>query len=325
MKFVIAGGSGHVGAALIRHFAPRGVEIVTLSRRTSNCGANGGVRTVFWDGRTVEAWAAEIDRADVLINLAGKSVNCRYGAANRREILASRVDSTRALGAAIHASRNPPPIWLQASTATIYSHRFDAPNDEDSGILGGSEAGAPDTWRFSIDVARAWEAAAAEVPTPRTRRVLLRSAMTMSPDRGSVFDAFYGLVRRGMGGSQGDGRQFVSWIHEQDFARAVQWLIEHDELSGPVNLAAPTPLTNADFMRALRDAAGVRIGLPAPRWMLEVGARLVGTETELLLKSRRVVPGRLLANGFSFRFPDWPSAARDLVQRWRAARKEDAP
>jgi hypothetical protein len=275
---------------------------------------------VAWDGRTVGAWAAEVDGADLVVNLAGRSVNCRYTPAHRREILASRVDSTRAVGLAVARAARPPRAWLQASTATIYAHRYDAPNDEFTGVLGGGEPDAPDTWRFSLDVAQAWEAAAREAEAPGTRLVLLRSAMVMSPDRGGVFDVLLGLVRRGLGGTSGDGRQFVSWVHDRDFVGAVDWIADRDELAGPVNVAAPGPLPNGEFMRALRGAWGTRVGLPAARWMLEVGAVAMRTETELVLKSRRVTPGRLLASGFAFDFPRWPAAARDLAARWRAAR-----
>ncbi len=230
----------------------------------------------------------------------------------------SRVESTRVIGEALAKAKQPPRVWLQAGTATIYEHRFDAPNDEITGILGGAELNAPDTWRFSIDVAKAWEKAAYEAGTwPRTRLVLLRSAITMSPDRGGPFDMLLRLVRFGLGGRNGNGRQYVSWIHETDFVRAIYWLIEHDSLSGPVNLAAPNPLPNAEFMRGLRRAWGGTVGLPASGWMLEVGAFFLRTETELILKSRRVVPTLLLRKGFVFQFPDWPEAARDLVARWR--------
>jgi uncharacterized protein len=252
-----------------------------------------------------------------VVNRAGRSVNCRYNAANRREILASRVDSTRVVGAAIAAASQPPRVWLQASTATIYAHRYDAANDEATGILGGTEPGVPETWRFSIDVATAWERTLDEAPTPRTRKVKLRAAIVLSPDRGGIFDTLLGLVRHGLGGRSGDGRQYVSWVHEKDFIRAVGWLIDHDGIAGPVNIAAPHPLPNADFMRALREAWGIPFGLPASKWMLEIGARLLGTETELILKSRRVIPGRLLQEGFSFQFPDWPEAARNLCAAWK--------
>jgi uncharacterized protein (TIGR01777 family) len=323
MKIVIPGGSGQVGAVLIRALGSAGHEMVVLSRRTRN--ENESVRTVKWDGESLGPWANEVDGADVVINLAGRSVNCRYHARNRRQILESRLASTRVVGQAIAEAKSPPPLWLQASTATIYAHRFDAANDEASGIFGGNEPKAPDTWRFSIDVARAWEEATLAAPTPHTRKVLLRSAMTMSPDAAGVFDVLLRLVRCGLGGRQGDGRQFVSWIHEHDFVRAIVWLIEHDDIEGAVNLAAPHPLPNADFMRTLRRAWGVRVGLPATRTMLEFGALLLRTETELILKSRRVLPGRLLEHGFRFACPQWPLAAAELCHRWRKWHQRVAP
>ena len=312
-KVVIPGGSGQVGTILARDLHAGGDEVVVLSRRPEPA----PWRVVGWDGRTVGGWAAEVDGADVVINLAGRSVNCRYNARHRREILDSRVDSTRAVGAAIAGAARPPGVWLQASTATIYAHRHDAPNDEATGLIGGTEPDAPPQWRFSIEVARAWEDACLAAPTPATRRVLLRSAMAMGPNPGGVFATLLGLVRLGLGGAAGDGRQFVSWIHEADFVRAVRLLIDRDDLAGPINLAAPWPLPNADFMRALRRAAGVPIGLPAARWLLELGAIPLQTETELILKSRRVVPRRLLDAGFAFEYPAWPDAAADLCRRWR--------
>jgi uncharacterized protein (TIGR01777 family) len=274
-------------------------------------------REVAWDAQRLGDWAQEIDGSDVVINLAGRSVNCRYSPENRRAIKESRVDSTRAVGAAIARAVHPPRVWLQAGTATIYAHRYDAPNDEASGILGGSEPDAPDSWRFSIDVASSWERALDECVVPRTRKVVLRSAMVMTPDAGGVFDTLLRLVRSGLGGAAGDGRQYVSWVHGEDFTRAINWLIDHEEMQGPVNITAPEPVPNAEFMRSLREAWGAPIGLPATKWILEVGAWLLRTETELVLKSRRVVPGRLLQAGFSFRFPTWPEAARDLTRRWR--------
>lgn len=311
MRIVIPGGSGQVGTILARHFHARGDDVLVLGRSPSPA----PWRTAAWDAASVGPWSAEIDGADLVINLAGRSVNCRYTAANRREIMDSRVNSTRAVGQAIAQAARPPRLWLQASTATIYAHRLDAPNDEATGVLGGGEPGAPDTWRFSIDVARAWERALDEAPTPRTRKVAMRSAMIMSPDKGGIFDTLHRLVRRGLGGPAAGGRQFVSWVHERDFIRAVELLIERDDLAGPVNIASPNPIPYADFMRVLCQAADMPFALPASRWMLEVGALLMRTETELVLKSRRVVPGRLLAAGLRFHFPGWPTAARDLVAR----------
>lgn len=299
---------------LARAFHAGGHEVVVLSRKPGSA----AWREVAWDAETLTDWAAELDGADAVINLAGRSVNCRYNAENRRVIKASRVNSTRVVGAAIAKCARPPRVWLQASTAAIYAHRYDAPNDEATGIIGGAEPNAPDTWRFSLDVATAWERALDEAQTPHTRKVKLRTAIVMSPDRGGPFDILLKLVRCGLGGRAGKGRQYVSWIHDQDFVRAVGWLIEHEEITGAINLAAPTPLPNEEFMRDLRAAWGAWFGLAATEWMLELGARVLGTETELILKSRRVIPGRLLQAGFTFQFPTWPEAARDLCRRWRA-------
>jgi uncharacterized protein len=274
-------------------------------------------RAVAWDGKSAGDWAREIDGSDVVINLTGRNVNCRYTEANLREMLESRVESARAVGAAIARAALPPRVWLQMSTATIYAHRFDAPNDETTGILGGSEPGVPAYWGFSIQIARDWEKAQADAATPRTRKVALRSAMVMSPDRGGIFDVLLGLVRHGLGGPAGSGEQFVSWMHHRDFIRAVKLLIVRGDIAGPVNMASPNPLPYREFMKALRDAWGIGFGLPARKWMLEVAAFAMRTDTELVLKSRRVVPRRLLEAGFDFEFPDWPIAARDLVASWR--------
>jgi uncharacterized protein (TIGR01777 family) len=312
MKIVIPGGSGQVGTLLTRAFQRDGHDVVILSRRSK---VSAACRVVEWDAERVGDWVAELDGADVVINLAGLSVNCRYGKRNRRLIMDSRVNSTRVIGEGISRCDVPPRVWLQASTATIYSHRYDAPNDELSGILGGSEADVPETWKFSIDVATAWEQAALDANVPGTRQVLLRSAMTMSPDCGGVFDVLRRLTLRGLGGTIGDGRQYVSWIHERDFLNAIYWLIDREEFDGAVNLASPNPLPYAEFMRHLRIACGVRFGLPARRWMVEVGTFLMRTESELILKSRRVVPRRLLDAGFRFQFPDWVDAASELCLR----------
>jgi len=313
MKVIIPGGSGQVGTILARAFHQAGHEVVILSRRPKKA----AWRVMEWDAKTLGDWTTAIEGADVVINLAGRSVNCRYNAENRRLIKESRVKSTRILGDAIALASRPPRVWLQASTATIYAHCYDAQQDEATGVLGGSEPGAPDAWRFSIDVATAWERELNESATPYTRKVLMRSAVMMSPDHGGVFDTLLTLVKFGLGGSAGDGRQYVSWIHDQDFIRAVYWLIERDEIEGPINLAAPYPIPNSEFMSALRAAAGVSFGLPATPLMLEVGAFFLQTETELVLKSRRVIPGILTQSKFIFRFPTWEEAARDLCNRRR--------
>ena len=314
MKIVIPGGTGQVGTVLARSFHNRGHEVIVLGRH----GKSEAWRVEIWNGETLGDWSDEIDGADVVINLAGRSVNCRYNEKNRREMMDSRVNSTRVVGEAIAKASHPPAVWLQASTATIYAHRFDAPNDDVTGIIGGHERDAPDTWNFSIDVASAWERVTDEAPTPNTRKILMRSAMIMSPDRGGIFDTLLKLVRFGLGGTAASGKQYISWMHETDFIRAVDWLIEHDELTGPINLASPKPLPNREFMSVLREVYGMPIGLPAFEWQLALGAVLMRTETELILKSRRVVPKLLTDSGFEFTFPEWRGAAEDLVGRWRS-------
>ncbi len=318
MKIVIPGGSGQVGTVLARAFHERGDDVVVLSRTQSDARP---WRVVAWDGETLGNWTSEIEDAEVVINLAGQSVNCRYTAENRRILIDSRVKSTRVVGHAISQANNPPRVWLQASTATLYAHRYDAPNDEATGIIGGAEPNAPDTWRFSIDVVKKWEGELNAAATPNTRKILMRSAIVMTPDAGGPFDMLLRLVRFGLGGRCGDGKEYVSWIHDQDFVRTVWWLIQHEELQGPVNLASPNPLPNAEFMQALRKAWGIPFGLPATEWMLELGAFVLRSETELMLKSRRVIPARLLESGFSFEFPDWDAAAANLCERWRMRSK----
>jgi uncharacterized protein (TIGR01777 family) len=317
VKYVLAGGTGQVGMILRRALTAAGHEVVILTRRP---GQAAPAREVGWDGATLGPWTAEIDGSDVVINLAGRSVSCRYTPASLRAMMDSRVRSAEVIGQAIAAAARPPRVWLQMSTATIYAHRFDAPNDEATGLLGGSEPGVPAYWAYSIKIATNWERAQQRAGTPATRRVALRSAMVMSPDGGGVFGMLLGLARLGLGGPVAGGRQYVSWIHDRDFVRAVEFLVARDDLAGPVNLAAPGPLPQREFMRELRAAWGIPVGLPATKWMAEIGALVLRSDTELLLKSRRVVPGRLLEAGFDFEFPGWPAAARDLTRRVREDR-----
>lgn len=301
-RIVIPGGTGFLGSVLTEHLAARGYEIVVLTRAPQPSSLP--IRQVVWDGASRGAWTQELEGAAAVINLAGRSVNCRYNESNRRAIYASRLHSTAIIGAAIAACRQPPLVWLNSSSATIYRDARDRTMDEATGDIGTG---------FSVDVAQKWEKAFADAITPHTRKVALRTAIVFGHGQGGPFEAFHRLVRFGLGGQQGDGTQYVSWIHSGDFARAVVWLLEHEELSGAFNLAAPNPLPNHEFMRAFRQACHQSIGLPAPEWMLEMGAFFLRTETELLLKSRRVVPRRLLESGFRFNFSDWHSAVDDLV------------
>jgi len=315
MKVVIPGGAGHVGTFLSKALTEDGHEVVVLSRESRRLPP--GVRLVRWDGCTAGAWTAEVDGSDAVINLAGRSVSCRYTPANLRAMMSSRVDSTRAVGAAIARAAAPPRVWLQMSTATIYAHTY-GPAQDESGTIGGDEPDVPAYWAYSVDIAREWEAAQQAADTPRTRKVALRTAMVMSTGPGGVFAVLSNMVRLGIGGAVAGGRQYVSWIHETDFVRAVRFLLTHDDLSGPVNVAAPAPVPQRELMRALRHAWRFPIGIPATRWMAELGALVLRSDTELLFKSRRVTPGKLSAAGFTFTHPSWPTAAEELRHRARA-------
>lgn len=314
LRIVIPGGSGQVGRVLAGYFSQRGHQVIVLTRGPHTA----EWQTVHWDAQTPEIWAQYLEGADVCINLAGRSVNCRYTPENRLEIYNSRIVSTRLLGEVIGSLANPPRVWLNASTTTIYRHALDRPMDEHTGELGGGEKGVPETWNFSIRVAKDWETTFFKADTPRTRKVAMRSAITFSPVPGNAFAVLSRLVRVGLGGTQGNGRQWVSWIHEEDFARAVEFLIAREDLDGAINIASPHPEHNRDFMATLREAWEMPNGIPAPRPILELAALFMRTETELVLKSRRVVPARLLEAGFRFEFPNWPHAAEDLVQKWRS-------
>jgi len=302
-RIVLAGGSGVLGRLLGRTLAAKGHEIVVLTRSP-----HGRAGCVHWDARTLGPWRQQLEGALAVINLTGRSVDCRYNEANRRAIIESRVLSTRVLGEAIAACSNPPLTWLNASTATIYKHSFDRAMDETGEIAADKDAKD----EFSVEVAQAWEQALAEAPTPATRKIPLRMSMVFLSETGSVFPVLRRLVRLGLGGSMAGGRQYVSWIHQEDFRRAVEWILEHPAITGPVNIAAPNPLTNRDMMATFRKVYRQPIGLPATRWMLEIGAFLMRTETELIIKSRRVVPAKLLESGFQFRFPTLQESLEEL-------------
>ncbi|HUV69144.1 MAG TPA: TIGR01777 family oxidoreductase [Terracidiphilus sp.] len=318
LRIVLPGGSGQIGERLAGHFQQRGHHVTVLTRGPYTA----PWQTVHWDGEHEGPWTETLEAADVCINLAGHSVNCRYHAENRRKIYDSRIGTTTLLNRVIANLNAPPRVWLNASTATIYRHALDQTMDEATGQLGGHEfiskrRRAPETWNFSVQVAKDWEAAFFATPTPRTRKVAMRSAIVFSPVPGGAFATFLNLVRVGLGGTQGNGRQYVSWIHEADFARAIEFLIAREDLSGPINIAAPNPLPNHEFMQALRDAWDMPNGLPAPWPLLEIATFLLRTESELVLKSRCVVPTRLLEAGFQFDFRNWQEAAEDLVRQWK--------
>jgi len=310
MKLILAGGSGYLGRLVAKHFGTLGWEVITLARKEFEP-AGPFEKIVVWDGKQIGSWASEIGGADAWLNLAGRTVNCRYTVKNRAEMMNSRVDSTRALALALAGLPETlrPKVWLNSSTATIYRHAEDRAQDELSGEIGKG---------LSVEIAKAWEAAFFAAEKPGTRMVALRSAMVFGPGADGVYGAFAGLAKLGLGGRHASGRQFVSWIHIADFCAALEFLIEQEKLSGPVNLAAPDPVRNKDFQRELRKSVGMTVGLPMPELLLEIGALLRGTETELLLKSRRVIPARLLEAGFIFRFPKLAPALADLASLRKA-------
>ncbi|MGH9606649.1 MAG: TIGR01777 family oxidoreductase [Terracidiphilus sp.] len=319
LRIVLPGGSGQVGQLLARYFQERGHQVIVLTRGPYTA----PWQTVHWDGAHPGPWVEALEGADVCIHLSGRSVNCRSTPANRRELYDSRIGPTRLLNHVIATLDNPPRVWLNASTATIYRHALDRDMDETAGEIGGGELigkrrRAPKKWNWTIELVKAWEAAFFETETPRTRKIAMRTSLVFSPTHGNVFEVLSNLVRFGFGGTQGNGRQYVSWMHESDFARAVEFLIDRDEIAGPVNLAAPNPLPNREFMQALRDAWDMPNGLPAPAPLIAIGTFFLRSEPELVLKSRRAVPGRLLGAGFKFEFPTWRQAAADLVGQWRS-------
>ncbi|QHS55622.1 TIGR01777 family protein [Mucilaginibacter sp. 14171R-50] len=300
-KIILAGGSGQLGKALADHYKDVAEQVIILSR-TSHAD-NENIKTLVWDGRMSGPWAKELEGADLLINLCGKNVNCRYTKQNREEIIRSRVEPTRLLGKVIDGLINPPKLWINAASATIYRHAEDRPQDEETGEIG---------YGFSIDVCKKWENTFFDIPTPHTRKVALRISIVLSHNEGA-FPRLVNLVKTGMGGHQGDGQQYVSWVHEQDVVKCTEWLLQHPEMKGVINCTAPNPLKNTDLMKQLRHACGIPFGLPAPAWMLEIGAALIGTETELILKSRWVVPKRLLDAGFQFQFAKAEHAIKDIL------------
>lgn len=310
-KIILAGGSGFMGAGLANYFGEEN-DIVILTRHSNNTNnafgytATPGKRVsyVHWDGQTLTGWEKALEGADLLINLAGKSVNCRYTEANKKAIIDSRIAPTLALARAVQGLQQPPSLWINAASATIYRDARDKPQDEFTGELGNS---------FSEEVCKTWEGTFNALQLPATRKALLRTAIALGP--GNALIPLLNLVKFGLGGPQGDGQQLVSWVHMTDICRMVDWLYENPLLSGAFNCSAPHPVTNQEFMRMLRKATGHLFGLPSPALLLQMGAILIGTETELILKSRWVLPARALQAGFSFHYPDLLPALQQIVSQ----------
>lgn len=297
-KLIIAAGTGFLGNVLIDYFKDK-AQITVLTRGKTRLKNN--IKYIHWDAESLTGWELELEDADVLINLAGKSVDCRYTNKNKAEILASRVNSTHVLNQAVLQCANPPRHWLNSSTATIYRHSEDRQMDEATGEIGSD---------FSMDVAKAWEAAFFETDTLRILKTALRTSIVLGKN-GGAYIPLKNLAKLGFGGRQGNGRQFVSWIHEQDFARAVEFII-NNKMEGKVNVVAPQPVQNAEFMKALRQRYNMPLGLPIGETLLKLGAAIIGTETELVLKSRNVIPARLQQQGFTFTYPTIQQAVKAL-------------
>ncbi|MGV3540253.1 MAG: TIGR01777 family oxidoreductase [Rufibacter sp.] len=297
-KIILAGGSGFLGQLLAQHFLAKGDEVVILTRKPTSL--QPPARQVKWDAQTLGDWVQHLENADVLINLTGKSVNCRYTEKNKKEIINSRVNATHVLGEAVRQLQHPPKLWMNAASATIYRHALDGPQDELTGEIGTG---------FSVDVCCKWENAFYAQHTPGTRKIALRLAIVLAKD-GGVMPYYLNLARLGLGGRQGNGLQCFSWIHAQDAIGSIEFLMQHEELEGDFNLASPRPVPNHRFMQTVRNALKRTFGLRARKWMLEIGALLLGTETELLLKSRWVVPTRLLQAGYQFQVPSIEEAMR---------------
>ncbi len=301
MKIVLAGANGFLGKSLIKHLSQE-IEWTLLSRDPDFKIARANCEV--WDGKTLGPWRHALNGADVVLNLSGKSVNCRYNTKNKAAIFASRLDSTRVLHQAMAACNQPPKVWINAASATIYRHSLDKAMTEDRGEMGKG---------FSVEVCKAWENCFFEQSHPGVRQIAIRTAIVLGKGAG-VLPYFSNLVKWGLGGKMGPGTQMFSWIHEQDFANALQFIINNENINGVVNLAAPNPLSNADFMQHLRSQLQVKTGLPTPKWMLEMGAILLGTETELILKSRWVIPQKLTDSGFQFQFGNLKPALENLFR-----------
>lgn len=294
----IAGGSGFLGQVLERYFSEKGYNIYILTRTPKQ------ENHIYWNAKDLQEWTTILETTDVLINFTGKSVDCRYNEANKKLIHDSRIDATHVLGLAINLCENPPKVWMNSSTATIYRHSLDLEMTEDHGEIGND---------FSMNIAKSWEKAFYSVTNPKTRKIVLRTSIVMGKDGGAT-EPLKNLVKFGLGGKQASGHQKVSWIHELDFARAVEFLILNESLDGNFNLSVPKPTDNKTLMKSFRKVMNVPFGISHPKWLIKLGAKLMGTESELVLKSRNVVPQRLLDNGFKFQFVQIEKALSNLLK-----------
>lgn len=295
---IIAGGTGFLGQVLKNYFIKKGYLVKTLTRNPVN------KDDIYWDAKNFDDWTKELENLDILINLTGKSVDCRYNKKNKILIYNSRIDSTNILGKAINKCKVPPKVWINSSTATIYQHSLDKQMDEENGVIGND---------FSMNIAKSWEATFNSIANTETRKIILRTSIVLGKKGGALIP-LKRLTKLGLGGKQGKGDQKVSWIHEIDFARAINFIIEKETLSGTFNITAPNPTNNKALMQSLRNVLKIPFGLNHPIWLLKIGAKIIGTETELVLKSRNVIPLRLLNNGFKFKFSNIEDATKNLLK-----------
>ena len=301
-SIVIVAANGFLGRVLSRHFLAQGWSVVGIARDPQ--GIVDGVDFVYWDGKHLGEWCEALEWVDVLVNLTGRSVNCRYGEKNKKAILDSRVQTTALLDEAVSQCAHPPKVWINSSTATIYRHAEDRPQGDADGEIGAG---------FSVEVAKAWKKAFFAQEIAKVRKVAMRTAMVMDDEPETVWTVLQRLARFGLGGTMGNGRQMVSWIAAEDFAHAVEWMAVREQATGTYNVVAPKAVPNRELMRLVRASVGARAGLPATRWMLELGAFVLRTETELILKSRWVQPTRLLEEGFKFE--------HRTIQQWMRAKR----
>jgi len=316
MKIVIPGGTGFLGQLLTKSFLSEGHEVVILSRNDTNpCDA----RVVPWDGATLGEWAKEIEGADAVINLAGQSVKCLYTDKQIKTLRSSRVKPTQVIGQAIKQANQPPSIWLQMSSAAIYAHSFNTPNDEETGKIG-EAPDIPSVWKKIVKLVQDWEEALETASTKNTRKVIMRQSVVMAVQPQGAFNIFLWLCRWGLGGSIAGGKQMISWINADDFVKSIKFLLQNNSIEGPVNICSPHPISQAEYMKVLRNVVGSRFGIPATKWMIELSSYIMQIDSELSLKSRYVVPKVLLDNQFSFQFPDWKDAAKNLYSIWKKIR-----
>ncbi len=299
-KIIIAGGSGFIGQELANYFKNK-FHVIVLTRGNSK--TENGITFINWDAKNLANWAVELEDAEALINLTGKSVDCRYNEANKAEIYASRLDSTAILGEAIKQCKQKPKVWMNAASGTIYRNEYEKPNTETDGIIGEG---------FSVDVCQKWEQLFYSFSFNEVRQINLRIAIVLQKDK-SVMVPFKNLAKFGLGGKAGSGKQMFSWIHIADFCSAIDYFINNNNCAGTYNLAAPNAVTNDYFMQQVREKLNVPIGINQPKWVLEIGAWLISTETELLLKSRWVYPERLIKEGFEFKFITIEESMENLI------------